>query len=57
LNGYGAEKGRYRASALEVNGHQPEKCRFNVHNVYFFILFLNKRTSKRGFFMPHWGFE
>jgi hypothetical protein len=54
LNGYGAEKGRFRASVSEVNGHQPEKSRFNVH---FFILFLNEWTSKRGFFMPHWGFK
>jgi len=57
LNGHGPEKSRFRASVLEVNGYQPEKCRFNVHNVHFFILFLNEWTSKRGFFMPHWGFE
>jgi len=57
LNGYGAEKGRFRASVLEVNGYRPEKRRLNVHNVHFFILFLNEWTSKRGFFMPHWGFE
>ena len=49
--------GRFRASVLEVNGYQPEKCRFNVHNVHFFFLFLNEWTSKQGFFMPHWGFE
>ena len=57
LNGYGPEKGRFRASVLEVNGYRPEKRRLNVHNVHFFILFLNEWTSKRGFFMPQRGFE
>ena len=46
LNGYGAEKGRFRTSVLEVNGYRPEISRFNVHNVHFFILFLNEWTSK-----------
>ena len=34
-----------------------EQKMWRVHNVHFFFLFLNEWTSKRGFFMPHWGFE
>jgi hypothetical protein len=49
LNGYGAEKSRFRASVLEVNGYQPEKCRFNVHNVHFSFFFRMNGHQKRAF--------
>ena len=28
-----------------MNGYRPEKCRLNVRNVHFFILFLNEQTA------------
>ena len=57
LNGYGAEKGRRRASVSEVNGHAPEKSRLNSQFVHLFILFTGERTLNHGIFMPCRGLE
>ena len=57
VNGYRAEKSRFRTSVFEVNGYAAEKSRSNVQNVHFFILFLNEWTSKCGVFTPHRSLE
>ena len=43
------QKSRFRASVLEVNGYQPEKCRFNVHNVHFSFFFRMNRHHNKAF--------
>ena len=57
MNGYRAEKRRFRTIVFEVNGYAAEKRRSNVQNVHLFILFLNEWTSKCGVFTPHRSLE